>query len=304
MVRLILAAAAMLAALPAAGQGKPEVLRAYGVRATASIRLTAIAGATQLRVIGWSHDSLELRGTLPAASRIDGGVATGGGGAKLYVESPARDAQAPVILELRVPQRSRIWVKLGSGDVDVRDLRGAVDANIVNGSIRVAGTLTEVNAEAMDGSITVTASAEWLRAKTAGGAIVLTGAAADAGLTSVGGAVTVGGGPYTRLRIETVTGDVTVAGALERAGQLTIDSHAGAVEVALPPKTGAEIDVITVQGTVQNRLDGARPQPGMGGRGLELGTAVAGGGRSIMIRTFKGPVTLRPDAAAGAPGRP
>jgi hypothetical protein len=281
----------LLLPLAAAGQER-TVERRYAVTPTASIRLTAVSQQTVLRVIGWDRDSLVFSGQVGAKARVDGGIGAGGTGAKLFVESPSADAAAPARLELRVPERSRLWVKLGDGDVEITGVRGAIDVNVVSGAISVTGDLRELNAEAMDGMITVAGRAGWLRAKTAGGTITITGGGDDLGLTSVSGAVVLRGGPVMRARIETITGDVTASAAVERGGQLTIDSHSGRVEYRLPPKEGADFDVVTVHGAVTNELTGHRAIPGMGARGQELGMTVAGGGRSITIRTFKGPVLL------------
>ncbi len=276
----------------------------HAVSPRASIRLTAVSQETELRVVGWDHDSLALTGTVAAAARVDGGVAGNGGGAKWFVEVPQGTATQPAQLELRVPLRSRVWVKLGSGEVEVSGVRGSIDVNIVSGTITVTGDLGELNAEAMDGTITVNGRADWLRAKTAGGSIVVSGGGSDLGLTSVSGDIRLQGSGIARARIETVTGNVIAAPGLERGGQLTIDSHSGRVELRLAPKQGADIDVATVSGTVSNQLTAARPQPGMGARGQELGTSIAGGGRSITIRTFKGPVLLVGDTATSSVARP
>lgn len=297
--------AAMGVAVTAAGHAQSRTVdRRWAVAPTASIRLTAVSQATTLRVIGWDRDSLVFSGEVGTSARVDGGVASNGSGAKMFVETPAADADNPARLELRVPARSRVWVKLGAGEVQVSGVRGAIDVNIVSGSVAVTGDLRELNAEAMDGSITVNGRADWLRAKTAGGAVTITGGGDDVGLTSVSGSVTLQGGPVARARIETVTGDVVATAAIERGGQLTIDSHSGRVECRLAPKSGADIDIVTVTGTVTNHLTAARPAPGMGDRGQELGTSVAGGGRSITIRTFKGPVWLSADTATAAARRP
>jgi lipopolysaccharide export system protein LptA len=302
-MRFYVAGIAILVLAPALGAQR-TVDERHAVSPRASIRLTSVSQTTELRVIGWEKDSMALTGTVSAGARVDGGVASNGGGAKWFVEVPQGRGQEPVQLELRVPVRSRVWVKLGAGEVEVTGMHGAIDVNIVSGSITVTGDLAELNAEAMDGTISVNGRADWLRAKTAGGSIEISGGGSDLGMTSVSGDVRLRGSGIARARIETVTGNVIVAPGLERGGQLTIDTHSGRVEVRLSPKQGTDIDVATVNGTVTNQLTAARPQPGMGARGQELGTSIAGGGRSITIRTFKGPVLLAGDTATSAVARP
>lgn len=280
-------------AMPALALGQSRTVeRRYAVDPTASIRLTAVSQRTMLRVTGWATDSIVFTGTVGAKARVDGGVASGGGGAKLFVESPGADDAAPAQLELRVPERSRVWIKLGAGDVEITGLRGAVDVNVVTGAITISGELREVNAEAMDGAIVVAGRANWLRAKTAGGSITVTGGGDDVGLTSVSGVVTLQAGSVARARLETITGDVISAATVERGGHLTIDSHSGRVEYRLPAAQGVDLDIATVNGAITNEVSSARPIAGMGQRGRELGTTINGGGSTVTIRTFKGPISL------------
>jgi hypothetical protein len=285
-------------------EAQRTVERRHAIAPTASIRLTAVSQTTDVRVIGWDRDSLVLSAAVGVNARVDGGVGANRSGAKWFVESPQGSAATPARIELRVPSRSRVWVKLGEGEVVVTGMRGAIDVNLVSGTIAVTGDLREVNAEAMDGAITVNGRADWLRAKSAGGGITISGGGDDVGITSVSGDVVLRGGVVSRARVETVTGNVTAAMGIERGGQLTIDSHSGSIELWVPPKQGSDIEVATVNGTVTNQLTAARPMPGVGARGQELGTSVAGGGRSITIRTFKGPVLLRADTATAAAARP
>lgn len=302
MRRLLIGIALAVSAQTADAQRTVE--RRHAISPTASIRLTAVSQETEVRVVGWDRDSLVFSATVGAGARVDGGVAANGANAKWFVETPDGSPQLPARLELRVPNRSRVWVKLGGGEVQVTGMRGAVDVNIVSGSVAITGDLRELNAEAMDGTITINGRADWLRAKTAGGTITIAGGGDDVGLTSVSGDVELRGSAVARARIETVTGNVVAAVGLERGGHLTLDSHSGRVELRVPPKQGSDIDVVTVNGTVTNHLTAARPIPGMGDRGQELSTSVAGGGRSITIRTFKGPVVLTADTATAAASRP
>jgi len=264
----------------------------------ASVRMTFVVSAGTIRVVGWDRDSIAITGTLAAGEEFGGGVVANRSGAKYFVQEPGegkvkRKATAPLALEIRVPSRVRLWLKAGGADIDVSGLAGGLDVNIVSGRIRVAGALRELNAEAMDGDIDITGSAGWMRAKTAGGAITLRGRSEDAGLSSVSGTLRVSGGPFTRARFETVTGDVRFEGAVSRDGTLTFDTHSGVVELRLPRDLAADLDVSTIAGQITNELNSARPIVGRDMRSRELGTTVGGGGARISIRTFKGSVALR-----------
>jgi hypothetical protein len=299
---LVLAAilAPALAAAPLGAQPKPQRVDAGSpVTPDASIRLAG--GVASLRVIGWDRDSVALTGTVPAGTRVDGTFGpqkTPVRGAKMFVELPK--ATSGGALELRVPARARLWVKLGIADVVVTGVTGALDLNVVGGSIAVTGSPRELRAEAMDGTVTVDGAPEWLRVKTASGDVVLRGGdstASDVGLATVSGMVHVSGGRYERVRLESVTGAITFGGALARGAALDVETHSGEVILALRGAS-AEVDIATLTGTVMNKLTAARPIAGREGRGQELGLTIGGGSARVVVRSFKGAVRLVPDAGA------
>jgi DUF4097 and DUF4098 domain-containing protein YvlB len=164
---------------------------------------------------------------------------------------------------------------------------------VVSGTIDVRGNPRELNAEAIDGDIHVIGSPAWLRAKTATGTITFEGASSDVGLSTVSGPIRVDGGVFERTKIETVTGNITFAGKLDRAGTFDFDTHSGNIEIGIPQKMGASISAVTIAGTITNNLSVNAPIPGRFGRGAELRMEPSGGGARVSVRTFKGPITFR-----------
>ena len=221
----------------------------------------------------------------------------GGGytGAKMFVESVNERDPKPTRLEIWVPARVRLWVKTATASIEVSDVAGGLDLYVVSGTIDVTGNPRELNAEAIDGDIHITGSPSWVRAKSASGAITFQGASSDAALSTVSGPIRVdgGNGVFERTKIETVTGNVTFAGRLDRSGAFDFDSHGGTIDIAVPEKTGATFSVVTIAGSITNKLSKKNPTPGRFGRGAELVTEEGDGGAKVSVRTFKGPVTLR-----------
>ena len=284
-------AAGLLAPGEAAAQSR-TVRRAYPLDPDGSVRVYLLGG--DVRVVGGASDSVVVVATVPAGQALHGGG--GRRGVKVGVwDEGATGPVPPSRLELRVPARSRVWVKVGqSAEVDASGITGGLDVNIVAGRVRVRGAPRELNVEAMDGSIEVTGAPPWLRAKTASGAITLTGGGEDVALTSVSGTVSVAGGRVTRGRFESVTGDVRFDGAADPAGSLTFDTHSGTTELRLPRDAAAEIEVTTILGTITNGLSDARPVAGREARGRALSLAVGDApGATITVRSFKGRVLLR-----------
>ena len=242
-------------------------------------------------VHGWSKDTVLIRGTLaPGDQFFAGGGYTG---AKMFIESANDRNPKPTSLEIWVPARARLWVQTATAPIDVDGVDGGLDLYTVSATIEVTGNPRELNAEAIDGDIHVTGSPAWLRTKSASGAITFRGASSDAGFSTVSGAVRVEGGPFERAKVETVTGNVTFNGRVERSGTLDFDTHSGSVDIAVPDKTGASFSVVSIAGTITNNASRATPTAGRFGRGSELTTEIGDPGAKISVRTFKGPVTLR-----------
>ena len=281
-----------LGASPAAAQQRVDVRRA--VTPDVYVRITGTFAA--LRVTGWARDSLVLTGSLPKGTRVEGGVGGTPGqparGAKFYIEPAVSGSAAAGSLDLMVPAGATVWAKTGSATIEVSAIGGGLDLNVIGGSIGVTGNPRELNVESMDGTVDVNGSPGWMRIKTATGDIAVRGSAPDAGFTTVGGNLTVRDGTYERVRIESVTGNVTFGATLARAGNLTIDSHSGTIELQLPPKASLDIEATTIAGSILNTVTSRRPTPGREGRGDELTLNLGIGDARATLRSFKGNIRL------------
>lgn len=274
-------------AAPLSAQKKVERRLALGMEG--SLRVHNMVGS--VTVHGWNKDTVLVRGTLAEGDEFY----MGGGytGAKMFVESSNDRNPKPTRLEIWVPARVRLWVKTATANIDVTGVSGGLDLYVVSGTIDVRGNPRELNAEAIDGDIHVSGSSPWIRVKSATGAITFRGASADAALSTVSGAIKVEGGLFERAKIETVTGNITFAGRLDRSGAFDFDTHAGVVDIAVPDKTNASFSIVTIAGKIDNRVSRTRVFTGRFGRGEELTTETGAGGAKVNVRTFKGPVTIR-----------
>ncbi|MEP6857315.1 MAG: hypothetical protein ABI994_02940 [Gemmatimonadales bacterium] len=281
-------AAIVLFSSPLVAQKKIERRLPLGMEG--ALRVVNMVGSVVVH--GWAKDTVLVRGTLGAGdSFFMGGGYTG---AKMFVESLNDRDPKPTRLEIWVPARVRLWIKTATANIDVSDVSGGLDLYVVSGTIDVTGSPHELNAEAIDGDIHITGSPSWVRAKSASGAITLQGASPDAGLSTVSGPIKVDGGTgvFERTKIETVTGNISFSGRLERSGAFDFDSHSGSIDIAIPDRTGATFSVVTIAGSITNNLSRKTPISGRFGRGAELSSEESGGGAKVSVRTFKGPVTL------------
>lgn len=278
---------------PLSADAQTKVSRAFQLNSDGAVRVHALVGTVTVR--GWDRDSVTVRGTLGAGSRLHAGG--GRTAVKMFVEAENGQQPAASTLEIVVPVRATVWIKTATANVRVAGVTGSIDVYVISGAIDITGSPADINAEAIDGTILIRGSPGWVRAKSASGDVSLWGASRDATLSTVSGRVTVDGnatprGVFERGRFESVTGDITFRGGIERGADLRFDSHGGAVDITLPQR-GADLELTTISGAIRNEASSARPVAGRYGRGAELRTTVGDGGAAVSARTFKGGIIIR-----------
>ena len=247
-----------------------------------SVRIVDPAG--RIRVIGWDVDSLAVSGRGPGRLAAAGTVSV----RKLVVTGRAE-------LEVHVPRGARVWVKSASADIDVVGVDGTLDLNSVAGAIHVVGTPADVTAETMDGPVELAGGSGRARVKTVSGAILLRGASVDLGASTLSGTIVVraagwqrGGTGVQRGKFESVTGDVRFDGELGRGGIVELESQSGAIALRVPATTVADFDLVTIAGSITNRLTAATAERGV----LRFSTGAEGAGAQVTARSFKGNISL------------
>ena len=283
----VLACLAM-ALMSSSANAQTKVNRGLQLDATGAVRVYNLVGS--VRVTGWNRDSVVVRGTLGKGNTLHMGG--GGAGLKMFIEGMDDRNPSRADIEVLVPVRAKVWIKTATASIDVRDVTGSLDLYVVGGDIKVTGNPADVNAEAIDGSITIIGSPAWVRAKSASGDVSLDGSSPDVTISTVSGRIDVDGTKFEKAKFESVTGSIRFAGSFQRGGLVNFDSHSGSIEIGIPAGSPADFDVVSIAGAIANKLTKSRPVPGRYGRGAELTTSSGDGGTRVVVRSFKGPVTL------------
>ena len=277
---------ALLTAVPVEAQ--TPIRRGASVNRDAGVKIWIPAGS--IRLIGWDRDSLHVEGTVGKGDTFYFGGA--GSGAKFGVDEPSAGRVAqPAHLTAYVPRGARVNVRTVSASTEASDVSGWF--NTVSGDIRLSGTAETVQAEAIDGSIYLTATSPYTRARTGSGTLTVGGHIEDLVASTVSGQLTVTAGGLARGRFESVTGPILIAAPIDRAASIDIDNHNGSVELRVPSTVAADFDLISVGGSITNYFDKRPPTTGRQGRGQELSFFTDPKGARIVVRTFKGAITLR-----------
>ena len=139
--------------LPAPGLAQEQVDRRFPAAATGSVEVVNTAGS--VRVVGWNRDEIQVTGTLGRGTeRLD--IDADGNDARIEVVIPrnARNVRGSDLV-VRVPARNDVYLQTVSANIDVRDIRGFVEARAVSGEVTVSGTPPEVLAYSTSGDIGV-----------------------------------------------------------------------------------------------------------------------------------------------------
>lgn len=285
--------ALLMSAAPLGAQVTPQVAitRGWPLDRDGMVKIFNPSGS--IRVIGWDRDSVAVSGSI-----IKGASFYGGGsrrGVKLGLEGMGPTVGGDLVV--RLPAGAVVSVRGAATDITVEGLTGMVDAGCVTGLLRVLGDPRELLAEAMDGTVDILGSPRFLRAKTASGALRWLGASEEASLGSVSGSIEATQGPVGRIRIETISGDVTLDASLRPDADVVIESHSGSIDLRVAGGVPARLSVDAARvvggpaGSASKGSPGKRPAPTT----LELNGATAGASAAaITVRSFKGELRILP----------
>jgi DUF4097 and DUF4098 domain-containing protein YvlB len=266
--------------------------------ADAHLSIGNVKGA--VNVTAWDQNQLRLTGTL------------GDGARKLEIEGDAHDlsikvkgpdsdgwfnwnsdsSMGPTVLNVQVPKGVNLDIDVVSADVGIHGLDGGkLDVDSVSGRVTVEADSPHAHLESVSGNIELSGRVDDADISTVSGDVVAPHLGAGAKVETVSGDMRVGGGPFRKLAMNTVSGDIDVSGGLADSGNIDIDSMSGDLTLELPADLSAKIDASSFSGDL--RSDFGSVQEHEHGPGSELKATVAGGHGNITLETFSGDLRLR-----------
>ncbi len=289
---LVLALTALTVPAARSASAQQPVERRFPLAATGFVKIFNFSGS--IRIVGWDRDTIAVAGTMARGLRFFGGGSRDA--VKLGIDGDATGPATASDLVVHVPATANVWVRGAATAITVEGLIGSVDVGSVGGAVRITGAARELLAETMDGTLEIIGSPGILRAKTATGALRWRGGGGEATLTSVSGEITTEAGSLGRARVETVSGNVLLLGALRPDASVTVESHSGSVTLRIPRdvpmRLSADVAAISGVGIAGKATapSGRRPDP----RTLDYNKPKPGGRvAEVSVRSFKGAMELR-----------
>ncbi len=243
------------------------------------VRIKVVRG--HVEVEGWDRNEVSVEGSLDEATEsfvFD----VKGTETFIAVKLPNRldrwCCDRETDLKIRVPKGSDVSVSLTSAEARVSNIHGGLELGGVSGELRVDDVSNRVQISNISGEVTLDKAKGRVRIKTISGDISATDLAGPGVFNSVSGSIqvsnandeldleTVSGdievvrSDVSRLRANTVSGDVEFSSRMKDGAVIETDTMSGSVRLAIAGKIDARFDLETNSGRIRNRLSDHRPK--------------------------------------------
>ncbi len=253
----------------------------------------------EVSVFGWDRDEVQVSGQLGDGAKP---LTITGNRRQLAIRvAPQRgsgwlnwrgdNTMAPTRLELHVPRAASLDIHLISARLTVAGIDGgSIVVNTVSGKALISARTPSLKVVSVSGSVRLTGHAERADLQTVSGDILAPDLGREVELQTISGHIRAGGGPWQRLTLSTVSGEVQLNGELADSGHMDIDSMSGDVRLQLPASTSAKIHASSFSGDLNS--DFGTPEKAENGPGSTLQAQLGNGRGSIHIETFSGDLRL------------
>ncbi|HWX65538.1 MAG TPA: DUF4097 family beta strand repeat-containing protein [Rhodanobacter sp.] len=265
---------------------------------TARVSISNIAGT--VNVIAWNRNEVQVSGQLGNGSKPL--TITGSNGDMTIKVEPQGGSgwfnwkgdnnMAPTTLELHVPEAASLDIDVVSAPLVIDGMDGgSIAVNTVSGKARINARTPSLKVDSVSGGIELAGHAEQADLQTVSGEILAPALGSDVKLQTISGRIQAAGGPWRKLTLSTVSGDVQLTGGLTVDGSLGIDSMSGDVQLQLPANTSGNLHASSFSGNL--RSDFGTPKEPEHGPGSSLNVRLGDGSGKINIETFSGDLRVR-----------
>ncbi len=285
----ITAALLMLACVPAlAGQSVDE---SWDIDANASISIENIAGTIEIK--GWSRNEARLTGELGnSVEELE--ISASNSSLKINVANRHTRNIDNTYLKLMVPEGASVDATAVSADIGVSGLiNERLTASSVSGDVKVDVTSKRVSIESVSGDVEFSGQTERISAESVSGDIDLSDISGEIAATTVSGDMELQAGFIESAKLETVSGDITVVGAIADNGKLTAESMSGDVIINLPADQSGLFKAESFSGRISTAFGSVNHAKH--GPGSHLKYVTGSGGAEVRVESFSGDIKLRHD---------
>ncbi len=265
---------------------------------TAHVSISNIAGT--VNVIAWDRNEVQVRGQLgngakPLAitgSNTDMAIKVEPQGGSGWFNWKGDNNMAPTTLELHVPKAASLDIDVVSAPLVIDGMDGGnIEVNAVSGKTRINARTPSLKVDSVSGGIELAGHAGQADLQTVSGDILAPVLGDEVKLQTISGRIQADGGPWKKLTLSTVSGNVQLTGALATDGNIGIDSMSGDVQLQLPASTSGNLHASSFSGNL--RSDFGTPKEPEHGPGSSLDVHLGDGRGKINVETFSGDLRVR-----------
>jgi DUF4097 and DUF4098 domain-containing protein YvlB len=260
-----------------------------------SVTLTATSG--DIIVTGAADARIHI-----VATSENGGLSLDASPNRVLLQNRAGESH----FEVTVPYGVQIIARSQSGDMRIRDTRGAIEAHANSGDLEIEGVNGHLDVNTLSGSVTardVTGDADLV---TTSGDVKIFNLAGNADVGTVSGDVELRSVTGKTIRAKTTSGDVRFDGLIDAAGRYDFAAHSGDIEMHVQRDASAQLTISTWNGGINSDFPiTLRPgdHPIGTGMGKRYTFEIGGGGARIIAETFSGDVTIAANGHGATPRR-
>ena len=252
-----------------------------------TVDLGLIAGNIIVR--SWTRPEVQIHATLEQG-RIESEISS----ARITLGTRSGRNIGDGRFELQVPVGTRVIARTTSGDIRVTGVKAPVEARSTSGDIEVEDVAGKVSIESVSGDVRGRKFAGDVHAMAVSGDVELDGITGDIQAGSVSGTISLMNATSKDVRVETVSGDVSYDGSIERTGRYEFKAHSGELHVTIPDGSAASLSLETFNGELQSDFPITIQPSSAGSRrtSRRIDFALGGGGARVVLETFSGNITL------------
>jgi len=265
----------------------------------ARVEVENLKGRVQVR--GWDREEARITGSL--GDGVEKLVVEGEGDRLVVrVQYPKRggwfgwggNEGGPTTLELMLPKRlASLEVETVSADQDLDGIEaGTLEASTVSGDLRIVAAAGEARTESVSGDQELELAAKAVPTESVSGDVRLSGdVSGRVHAEAVSGDIDVRATRLEHFSGSTVSGDVELATALAPAARVRIEALSGDVTVTLPRDTSARFSASSFSGRIDSDVGEVDSEAHGPGSSLEARTGQ--GDAEVELETFSGEIELR-----------
>jgi hypothetical protein len=196
-------------------------------------------------------------------------------------------------LRLRVPSGSEINLSAVSADVHSRGVKGRQSLQTVSGGIQADITDAEVRTVSGDLRLQGSGTPQRVRINSISGDVTLTNAAGDLEATTVSGDLRATLGAAHAILLRSTSGELQFSGRLAHDGSLEAQTVSGEVKLQMPPESGYDYELRSFSGEIEDCFGQKPERTSTYTPGSRLiGSRGAAGGARVRVKTLSGDISL------------